>query len=105
MIHSRLRLGLDKHGKPCYNEYIKTKGRTEMFDSKIIEDAMAELQEAVNSQEAMDFDLQTKLDEIEEAKNELEIAVEDIAGVLDLLQNLDTNRLEDALENARGLAD
>ena len=76
-----------------------------MFDSKIIEDAMAELQEAVNSQEAMDFDLQTKLDEIEEAKNELEIAVEDIAGVLDLLQNLDTNRLEDALENARGLAD
>ena len=67
MIHSRLRLGLDKHGKPCYNEYIKTKGRTEMFDSKIIEDAMAELQEAVNSQEAMDFDLQTKLDEIEEA--------------------------------------
>ena len=105
MIHSRLRLGLDKHGKPCYNEYIKTKGRTEMFDSKIIEDAMAELQEAVKSQEAMDFDLQTKLDEIEEAKNELEIAVEDIAGVLDLLQNLDTNRLEDALENARGLAD
>ena len=105
MIHSRLRLGLDKHGKPCYNEYIKTKGRTEMFDSKIIEDAMAELQEAVKSQEAMDFDLQTKLDEIEEAKNELEIAVEDIAGVLDLLQKLDTNRLEDALENARGLAD
>ena len=76
-----------------------------MFDSKIIEDAMAELQEAVDSQENMDSELTTKMDEIEEAKNELESAVEDIAGVLEMLQNLDTSRLEEALESARYLTD
>jgi len=76
-----------------------------MFDSKIIEDAMAELQEAVDSQENMDSELTTKMDELEEAKNELESAVEDVAGVLEMLQNLDTSRLEEALESARYLTD
>ena len=105
LIHSSLRLGLDNHGKPCYNEYIKTKGRTEMFDSNIVQDAISELQQVVDTQENMDSELTTKMDEIEEAKNELESAVEDIAGVLEMLQNLDTSRLEEALESARYLTD
>ena len=76
-----------------------------MFDSNIIQDAISELQDVVNTQENMDSELTTKMDEIEEAKNELESAVEDIAGVLELLHNLDTSRLEEALESARYLTD
>ena len=76
-----------------------------MFDSNIVQDAISELQQVVDTQENMDSELTTKMDEIEEAKNELESAVEDIAGVLEMLQNLDTSRLEEALESARYLTD
>lgn len=105
LINSRLRLGVDRLGKPCYNEYIKTSGGAEMFDSSIIEEALSALQDAVNDQEAMDGDLQAKMDEIEEAKDALESAFSEVAGVLDMLANLDTSGLEDALDVARSLTD
>ena len=76
-----------------------------MFDSSIIDEALSALQEAVNDQEAMDGDLQAKLDEIEEAKDALESAFSEVSGVLDMLANLDTSGLEDALDVARSLTD
>ena len=68
--------------------------------SELISQAVQELQSQIGEQEQLDSEIESKVEELNEAKARLEEAVEEFANALGILENLDSDGLRDALEDA-----